>query len=401
MDEIQKKIKKCIKESLNDDHHIISIILKYYFDEKIYSLPFKLANKYIVGTRDNNTAYIPPYKLSEINPKNNMKYRMNEIYKTINNRKKGSDNTIEFKPGYNFIFCHFKKWVDELIKFIKNYEDDLSFISLSLYENQGIGIETISNVILELLMHQNSNLISGYYSDITDLIEVIKKVYILINIPDYAAESSIDNLLSWFSDERILNDIYREDQSQLGQISQELWQKYVEIVYGKVKIDKVIIKWTNKDDFFIKKLNLKYNFKEDIAKKIYKDIRDIELLIEKDKRDMNLIVKYIYIRVLKILMGIKICYDKYDDIRGLFYIVYYYLTILTGIYFAYNLDPIIEENDKNKLITILNKYVVPYKRKLNNQWISINNTAFGNLKKEKEELIKGSKESFYSDIDLK
>jgi len=360
MNDIIKNVKKCIKESSDSNHHIISTIMKYSTNDIINSLPYKLANKYILGTiNNNNNTYIQSLKMEYESNK------MNEIY----NKENRNNDKIEFKPGYNFLYEYFRNWINKLIKLIKQHEKELSYISMSLYENQGIGLETISKVIFELMVITDEKLLSKNLSEIDDILDVIKKVYIMKDELNYATETSMINLISWFNDDRILTHLVTKDNYELGKISNIIWDKYVDIIYKLYNMhDKTI-----KNNYFTQKLKIKYGFSDSRSNYIYTRIDAINSILNKTNKNTLLLIKFMHMNIMSFLIELKIIYDNYNEIRGIIYILYYYLTTLLSMYFTFDLDDTIDEKHKNKLVKILNHDVVPFKRKLNNQW-STNNS---------------------------
>jgi len=346
--EIIKHINKHINREFTDEYLIMNFLIKHGCDddERLNTLPMKIAYKYLIS----NGKIIESRPL--ISPRSRKK--INYIKSKLENDNKSEINDdFNMNPGYNALYQIFNDWVMSIIKFINIYRDDLSFISMSYYEKQGLGLDIISNVIHELLVKKSKNTLHSNIDEPDEILNILKKIYIMIDLPEYATESVLDSLVLWFTDEQILNDVRSDEKSEMGNLSKIIWQKYNSffiIEYNDI---------TNKIQYTFDKIDIKYKNPEPM--KIYQPIYSI---MNNDK--LKSIDKIHY---TIIYLKMYICNNNITRLD--IYLIYLHLKNLVNIYLSTNTRNISNDH-KDRTILYLQK-IIRRKKELNNKW-EINNT---------------------------
>lgn len=344
--EIIKHINKHINREFTDEYLIINFLIKHGCDddERLNRLPMKIAYKYlIIG----NSKIIESSPL--ISPRSRKK--INYIKKNVD--KSEITHDFNMNPGYNALYQIFNDWVMCIIKFINIYRDDLSFISMAYYEKQGLGLNIISNVIHELLLTKSKNTLHSNIDKPDEILNILKKIYIMIDLPEYATESVLDSLVLWFTDEQILNDVRSDEKSEMGKLSKIIWKKYNSffiIEYTDI---------TNKIQYTFDKIVIKY--KNPQPREIYKPIYSI---INNNK--LKSIDKIHY---TIIYLKMYICNKNITRLD--IYLIYLNLKNLVNIYLSTNTTNISNDHKDNTILYL--QKIIRRKKELNNKW-EINNT---------------------------
>lgn len=307
--------------------------------------------------------------------KNNSKcYKYAEEYISKTNNK--------IYPGYNYLYELFYIWINKIINCININTKNLEYISISLHNNQLLMLNTIVNVILQLLL--DDNIISKYDIELKNknkLCNIIKKIYIM-NIIDSnkisLIGSVINPLIVFLDDIMIIKTNIISDKSELDKISVSLLEKYNDL-YNKYNNNNN----NNENIYLTHKLYIKYNINEKLLKNIVDKIQFLkQLAYINNNIKSKYILEYLYIIIkyqINIIYNIKIIdKDKNNEYRKNIYLMYEYLQILVSYLFSSNND--VSDEVKNSILYIFNNILIPHKHKINNIWKYNNNKLFEKLK---------------------
>ena len=266
-----------------------------------------------------------------------------------------------------------------------------------LHNDQVLMINTIVNIIVQLLI--DDNIISEYNIKMENnkLCNIIKKIYIMNNITNVRISeigSVINLLIDYFDDTMVIKTNIISPKSELDKISVLLYEKY-----NQLYIDEILNKYTDDCDniYLIHKLYIKYNIDENILETITDKINFLKgLAYINNNITSTHILEYLYINIKYIINNIyNINYLSYNDKHSVYkksmtlneknniyrkyvYLICEHMQILVSYLFSSNNN--ISDVVKNSSYKLLNNILIPHKNKINNIWEYNNNKLYVKLK---------------------
>ena len=295
-----------------------------------------------------------------------------------------------YKPGYNYLYNIFTKFIRDILDIISLYKDEIKYISLSLCDNQTILLSIITKTIITVLIQHNvlCNDIHNTVKLYNMIYKLIQKIYILsVDKNNDIAELLLVYIIKIFDDSTILkynNILLRNNHnvSRFGKLCKSIWKKYINLY----NISSTFILSSN-DIYIIDNLKIKYDV--DNAKDVYIIIFNIKELIEKDKYDPDDKLLFIYLHILgiynKIESLIKLNKMKSIHYRSYIYILKLIMDILLTLIFSCKLK--LSSELKDNITKFIQNDLLQHKKEINNIWKSdYNDDKIEQLKNRKIEL---------------